>query len=306
MRIPSIRWRLAALLFVVAGAVSADAAETISGEQHLGFDRPESWAMKYFASTTLMTGFGPPRPLHLGSVRLSADAEWIPSVSDAQRVVGFDGTKAEDLNKLPAIGRLRVTVGLGWKLSLTLSYLPPISIAGVEPNLFSLSLGRPFTIARGFTVGVSTYGQVGSVEGSFTCSDAEVRAGADPQRNPFGCVNVSHDHVDMNYLGLEVAASYRIARAHGLEPYTTIALNYMNLGFRVAARYGDVVDSTQLSTDGATFSMTGGLLFPITPKLDIGSELFYSPLTVRRPQNDGRQTVEGLFNVRGMIAYRFN
>lgn len=293
---------------VLMGATAAGAAEvqTIAPRQRIGFDRPESWAMKYYASVTLLTGLGPPRPLRAGSVRVAAEAEWIPSVSDGQRVVGFDGTKAEDLNKLPAIGRLRVTVGLGWKLSLTLTYLPPIAIAGVEPNLFALALGRPFRIGRNFTVGVSAYGQVGSVEGSFTCSDAEARAGADPARNPLDCLEVSHDHVDLNYFGGELTASYRLAALHGLEPYAGAAVNYLNLGFRVRARYDSIDDRTHLSTDGATVSMTGGLLFPITRKLDLGSEVFYSPLTVRRPQNGGAQTVEGLLNVRGMIAYRFN
>lgn len=298
--------RLSIAAMIVAATAQTQAVETLTGTQHLAFDRPESWAMKYFSSVTLMTSLGTPRPLHFGSVRVAGELEWIPKVSDQQRIVGFDGSKSEDMNKLPAIGRLRISVGLGWKLSLTLSYLPPISIAGVEPNLFSLSLGRPFQIGNSFVLGVATYGQVGSVEGSFTCSDAEVRAGADAQRNPFNCLEASHDHVDLNYFGVELSASYRIRQAHGLEPYASAAVNYMNLGFRVGARYDDVVDSTHLTTEGATFSMTGGLLFPITRRLDIGSELFYSPLTVRRPQNNGAETVEGLFNVRGMIAYRFN
>lgn len=293
------------LLAFVAHAGSARATLTINDHTRIDFDRPEAWAMKYFTSVTLMTGMGPPRPLHLGSLRLAADAEWIPEVSDAQRVVGFNGTTSEDLNKLPAIGRLRFTVGLGWKLSLTLSYLPPVSIAGVEPNLFSMSLGRPFALGHGVTLGVSTYGQVGSVEGSFTCSAGIVRAGPSSPQNPLGCLAPSHDHVDMNYLGLEVTASYRIAPAHDLEPYVGAAVNYMNLGFQVGAHYGDVVDFTKLSTQGATFSTTGGLIYPITPRLDIATELFYSPLTVARPQNNGATTVEGLFNVRGMIAYRF-
>jgi hypothetical protein len=294
------------LLAFVAYASSAHATLLVNDHEQIGFDRPEAWAMKYFTTVTLMTGMGPPRPLHLGSLRLAADAEWIPEVSDAQRVVGFNGTASEDMNKLPALGRLRFSVGLGWKLSLTLSYLPPISIAGVEPNLFSLSLGRPFALGRNFTLGVLTYGQVGSVEGSFTCSAGVVRAGPTSPQNPLGCLAPSHDHVDMNYLGLELSASYRIAPAHNLEPYVSVAANYMNLGFQVGAHYGDdVVDFTHLSTQGATFSTTGGLLYPITPRLDVATELFYSPLTVARPQNDGATTVEGLFNVRGMIAYRF-
>jgi hypothetical protein len=297
------------LLLTTIVPTAAHAAPTpvptvLSSTQELDFDRPESWAMKYYTSVLLMTGQGTPRPLRLGQVRVGIEGEWIPYVSDAQRMVGFNGTKTEDLNKLPAIGRLRIQVGLGWKLSLTVSYLPPITINGVEPNLFSLSLGRPFALGRNFTLGILTYGQVGSVEAAFTCSGPEARAGGDTQKNPFGCLEPSHDHVNMNYWGAEVSASYRIVPALGLEPYASVAVNAMFLGFDVHARYDSVIDETRLRTSGATFSTTGGLLFPITRRLDITTEVFYSPLTVQRPQQRST-TVDGLFNVRGMIAYRF-
>jgi hypothetical protein len=285
----------------VAGAV-----ERLTTSEKLDFDSTESWAMKYFASVTLMTSMGPPRPLHLGSVRVMLEGDWIPAISDSDRVVGFNGTKSEDLNRLPAIGRLRVSVGLGWKLSLTVSYLPPISIHGVEPNIFSASLGRPFQLGRDFTVGAALYGQAGVIEGSFTCSTSEARAPINTPENPLGCLQPSNDHLYVYYFGAEFSASYRIRPAHDLEPYVTVGVNYLNLGFKVGARYDDVLDETRQSTQGATFSTTGGLLFPITHKLDIGSEVFYSPLTVKRPVNDYRTTVEGLLNVRAMIAYRFN
>jgi hypothetical protein len=289
---------------LVVTALPAYAVQQLSGREEIDFDRPEAWAMKYFASVSLMTGLGPPRPLRLGQLRVVAEAQWIPELDDAQRVVGFNGTKEEDLNKLPAIGRLRVTVGLPWRLSLTLSYLPPIPIAGVEPNLFSLAIGRPFALGLGFTLGAQIYGQVGSVEGSYICSGAEAQAGVNPQKNPYQCAENSHDHVDLDYVGGELSASYRIRWAHRLEPYVTIGASYMNLTLRVNARYAGVEDRTELATQGGTFWTTTGLLFPITRRFDIGAEMFYSPLTVRRPP-DFHDRIEGLLNVRGFIAYRF-
>jgi hypothetical protein len=294
---------LLVLVAIVPCTRAGAAAHVLSGREEIAFDRPESWAMQYYASVTLMTSLGTPRPLRFGEVRLAIEGDWIPNVSEQQRVVGFNGTKAEDLNKLPAIGRLRVSVGLGWKLSLTLSYLPPIPINGLEPDLFSLSLGRPFRIGRDFTIGAATYGQVGTVEGDFTCSYRDIRGGNDPRLNPFGCKVPSQDHVDLNYLGFELSTSYRIRPAHRLEPYASLAVNYMNLGFRVDAQYSGVIDHTQLATQGATVSMTWGVLFPVTRRLDLGTELFYTPLTVTRPDQD--KHVEGLFNVRALVAYRF-
>jgi hypothetical protein len=303
MRTSSARLCLLMTLALTAAARGAPVT-TIAPRQDIDFDRPESWGMKYFTSATLMTGQGTPRPLRLGQLRIGVEGEWVPEVGAQQSIIGFNGTKSENLNQLPALGRLRISVGLGWRLSLTVSYLPPISINGVEPNLFSASLGRPFVLRRNFTLGVLTYGQVGNVEGAFTCSGPEAAAGNDPHKNPFDCLEPSHDHVHMNYWGVELSTSYRIVPWRRLEPYGSVAVNAMLLGFDVRARYDNVIDNTRLETKGTTFSTTAGLLFPLTRRLDINTEVFYSPLTVNRPQNHS-STVDGLFNVRGMIAYRF-
>ncbi|HZS41371.1 MAG TPA: hypothetical protein VFF06_31295 [Polyangia bacterium] len=294
---------IAILAVLIAAPSVARATETLTATQPLDFDRPESWAMKYFTTATIPSGMGPPRPLKLGQLRISLEGGWIPAVSDEQATVGFNGTKREDLNKLPAIGWLRFTVGLPWRFSFMLSYLPPIPINGVQGNLFTLGLGRPFRITRDLTLGVAAYGQLGSVEGAFTCPESAVRAGGDPQRNPFGCITQSHDEVDMNYFGMQASASYRIRPAHGLEPYATAAFNYMDLAFHVDARYGDVIDDTTLKTTGVTFSTSTGLIYPVTRRIDLGAEVFYSPLTVQRPMQRA-STVEGFLNVRAMVAFR--
>jgi hypothetical protein len=296
--------RLCLLVATLAPLRMAWSAQTLAVVERLDFDRTESWAMKYFTTATLMNGLGTPRRLLFGQLRLALEGGWIPFVSDTQRIVGFNGTKSEDLNKLPVFGRLELTVGLPWWLSLTVGYVPPIEINGVQANLLSVALARPFSVTRHFTLGVSVYAQVGDATGDFTCAQSEVNAGDDRQRNPFGCHAPSHDRLGMKYVGGEVSASYRIDRAHGLEPYTSVAGNFMDLEFRVRAEYDDISDRTRQLTRGGTFSTASGLLFPITRRLDVVGEVFYSPLVVKRPQN-ASSTVEGLLNVRFLIAYRF-
>jgi hypothetical protein len=195
-------------------------------------------------------------------------------------------------------------VGLPWKLSFTLAWVPPIPLNGVIADLLAMSLQRPFRLTRALTLGVAVYGQVGEIRGDFTCPESVVGV-ADPQQNPFGCVEKSHDRTLPYYAGIEGSASYRIRPLHNLEPYVTASVNYMNLKFEVNAHYSDTFDHTRLETQGATFAMTGGLLFPVNRRFDLGAEVFYSPLTVRRPQNDNDKTLEGLFNVRAMAAIRF-
>jgi hypothetical protein len=78
----------------------------------------------------------------------------------------------------------------------------------------------------------------------------------------------------------------------------------MNLSFRVNAQYAGIIDNTRLRTQGATVSGSTGLLFPLTRRLDLVGEVFYSPLAVDRPQYRS-DNIEGLFNVRALVAYRF-
>src|SRR5262249_44190951 len=149
--------------------------------------------------------------------RVGLEADYVPFLSESQQVVGFNGTKAEDLNHLPVLIRPVLTLGLPFKLALTASYLPPIPVGGVQAHLFSASVARPFPLGEFFKLGAAIYGQVGTVTGAFTCPDSAVRAGSDPALNPFGCLTISGDWAYLDYLGAQASASYRIQALGNLE-----------------------------------------------------------------------------------------
>jgi hypothetical protein len=234
-----------------------------------------------------------------GSLRAGAEIDWAPYLGVEERTIGFNGTKTEDVNRLPVFARLRLSVGLPFSLLLSVGYVPPIQMNHVKAHLLALSLARPIVALRRFRLGARVYGQVGTIGGDFTCSEAEARAGNDPERNSFGCEQRSHDHLDTYYVGLELGAAYRI---RWIEPYVTIAGNYLNNEFRISADYRGIQDRTHLTTNGPTFSTTGGLRLAVTHKLDLVGELFYSPLVIKR--SDGSE-VDGLWNVRTLIEFRF-
>jgi hypothetical protein len=258
----------------------------------IAFNRPESWAMKYYASASLLTGLGPPpsQGVHLG-----LEADWLPYVSVAESQVGFNGTKQEELNKTPLFGRLRLGIGLPVGFSINLAYLPPISVNGANANIFSFSLGKSFTISD-FTVGLTALGQVGNIMGDFTCPKDVL---GDEAQNTFGCERPSADIVRMDYVGGEVTGAYKIQQAAGLTPYVALHVTYMDLGFQVDAYYAGIHDTTGLKTNGVTFAATGGLAFPITSWLDMSAEVFYSPLTVKRP--DQNEQNDAFINFRSML-----
>ena len=186
---------------------TAAAQPVVDFEEEADFSRPEAWAMKYFASVNLLTGFGAPRAAQPGTMDLGLEIDWVPAVSDAQRTVGFVGTKMEDLNKTSVFIRPLFRLGLPSKLSLTLTYLPPIEAFGVKPHLFGAAIGRPVHEATRWRVGLRGYGQFGTIQGDFTCDEDTVAAGSDPIRNPFDCEEVSEDKYRLRSIGLEVSSA---------------------------------------------------------------------------------------------------
>ena len=270
-------------------------------------ERPEAWSMRYFTSVSLLTGLGSPEALEPGAVEIGFEGGWVPSLSEQERRVGFDGRKTEDLNKTSVFGRPRVTFGLPKKFSLTLAWTPPLEVGGAEPNLFAVALGRPFAERGDWRFGWRLFAQAGKVEGDFTCDEDTVAAGNDPQRNPFRCEAVSNDEVTMEYIGFEISTARRSESR--FEPHFALAVNSLDMEFQVNALYFNLVDRSKLLADDTTVSLTAGLGYRASDKWRIIGELFYTPLgdvtrRISRTSNQFNTDSEDLFNVRGMITYR--
>ncbi|MFN7959956.1 MAG: hypothetical protein U0002_01665 [Thermoanaerobaculia bacterium] len=269
-------------------------------EEDLDFDRPEAWALKYFSAVTQLTGLGVPERLPAGAWVIGLEGGSLPHLSARERTVGFYGTKTEDLNKTPAFGRPRVTVGLPAALSLTLAYAPPLEIGGARPSLLSLALARPLYEAESWRLGARLYGQIGKVKGDFTCPEDEARAGRDPVANPYLCERKSRDEATLRYWGFELGAAWTLGKA---EPYFAAAINRLDPEFQVNAQYNGLLDRTHQTTQGNTWSIQAGVGYQAREKLQLTAELFYAPLTLVRTQG-GTKEHQDLLNLRLMAAYR--
>jgi len=298
--------RLAACLAVavVLGlVVSAPAAAqmVMNSVDHLTFDRPESWALKYFTSAPLLAGLETPRTQKPGSVSIGIEGGWLPPLSDAQQMVGYDGTEAQDLNKAPFIPRVRVSIGLPARLSLVVAAVPPFSMFGLKPRLLAVALERPVYESSALAVGVRFYGQIGTVEGAYTCPADVATLPAGSAGNPEGCLTASSDTASLRYLGGEGSVAFR--PDNRLSPHLGAGLSYMDAGFQVDALTFGMIDHTHYLSHGTVFSASGGVSYRLTDKLMLGVDVFYSPLSVTRGfgvpvQNDG------LFNIRTLLTYR--
>ena len=270
--------------------------------EYLSFDRPESWALKYFSSVTTFTPLGPPRFRKPGEIELGLEAGWIPYLSESDRTVGFDGTKVEDLNKSPIYGRPRLLVGLPAGLSVEVGWVPPVKINGAEANLFDAALERPFFVKSGGSFGWRIYGQFGHAFGDYTCPSDVVGYPPGSSGNPYRCMAASTDAATLNNAGAALTGGVKVG--HGVVLHFAGGATYHDLQFQVGAYWNGVADNTLLVTHGWTGWGSAGADFAVGKKTSIAVETFYSPLAVKRPPNQDTQN-DGLFNIRGMFRYYF-
>ncbi len=301
VRLISRRVALVALALVLLASVPARADS--AGEDRLRSDAPEAWAMFYFASATSFSGFGTPRAREPGSVDVFLDLANIPHLGPEERRVGFDGEKREDLNKSPLFGRPGITIGLPWKTSLSVGYVPPIKLFGVRPNLVSLALERPLLERGPVTLGVRAHSQFGRIRGPYTCPGRVLKFEPGSDENAFGCEAKSNDTAIQRYVGLELSGSYRIDALRGLAPYLVLGVNYLNTEFHVHAFTFGEKDRTRLAADTWTFSLGGGVTFPLGDRIRLALGVLYTPLWVSNPPETPDES-DSLVQVRGEISYQ--
>jgi len=293
-----------ALLLAVAllvAALPAAGQPVIRDDENLDVARPEAWALQYFTSVSLLTGFGVPEDRRPGSVELGVELSWIPDLDARQRQVGFSGSKVEDVNKAPVLLRPRAVIGLPRGFAVTVAYVPPVEVFGVEPHLLAVSLDRSLGHAGDWRFGARAYAQVGQVVSDITCP-RQVVGSDDLEINPTGCDVASADTVHMRYAGLELSAG-RVAAGHDTAwmPYAGLALNRLDMEFEVDALTRGLRDRSRLTARGWTWSATAGVRYQHRSGVGLAVEAFYTPLSVRRGAGDAE--TDPLFNLRTLATW---
>jgi hypothetical protein len=294
--------RIAALLATtLAMALPAPGARA---EDRLNSHEPEAWAMFYFATATDFAGLGTPREREPWSVEVFLDLGDIPHLGAEERTVGFSGTKTEDLNKAPIFGRPGITIGLPWKLSVQIGYIPPVKIFGVRPHLLSLAIERPLFEEGPWTIGARVHSQVGNVRGDYTCPGQVLNYPPGSPGNDYGCEHKSNDTAIQRSVGLELSGSYRIEKLRDLAPYLTLGTTYLNDEFHVHALTFGEQDRTKLGADTWVFALGAGATMPLTDTIRAGIGLTYTPLWVTRPPGTDEE-LDGILQVRATLSWQF-
>ena len=295
---------LASVVAVLLGVPSpADAQMVMDGVARLSFDRPESWALKYFTTASLLSGLEPPQAQKPGAVSVGMELGALPPLTDAERLVGYNGTEPQDLNKAPFFLRPRVTIALPANLSLVVAVVPPIQMFGITPRLLAAAIERPVYETQSWMVGLRAYGQVGHVQGSYTCPKGTLAFASGSAGNPDGCQAASSDVAELRYAGVETSVAYRPEDPHRLSPHAAFGVAAMDVAFQVNALTFGMIDRTRYLSHGVTASVSGGVSYRLSGRAGLGVDVFYSPLSVARRLGVPAQ-IDGLLTVRALATYR--
>jgi hypothetical protein len=295
------------MLAGTAAAQSSSGAASLNNNYHISFERPEAWGLKYFASSSLLSGLPAPAPVEgyrFGTVSVGLEMDWLPQLDAGQQHIGFNGKAPEDLNKSPIFARAVVRIALPDKFSVIVAAPPPLELFGVRTHLLAFGLERPLIQHEHWMLGWRGYGQAGSVKGAFTCPNSALGFAPGSAGNPTNCVGQSADVASLRYAGSEFELSYRMPRNPKIIPHAAVGGNFLDMAFQTNAPVLAGQDRTRLWTRGGTFSGTAGITYMVTARAAFTVDAFYSPLWVERNATAGR-TNDGLFNVRALMNYTF-
>jgi len=284
-------------------ALAQDDIQVIDEVEHLDFDRPQAWAMKYFGTVSLFTPLGAPMVREPGSIDIALEATQVPHLSADERRVGFDGVKEEDLNRLPVLARPRLLIGLPHRFAIELGYVPPIEVDGIEPELFSLAIDRVLFVGPRWSMSARLHGQIGTIEGDLTCSEEDASHPVGSPENLYGCQAPSNDEASLDHIALHLGAGYQVGGSGGPTFLFGGDVIHHDLEFQVDALTYSVRDRSLLLASGTTWALEAGLAIPAGQRTEIGFEVLWSPLEVVRPPSTSSQTDE-LLHLKAAVRYR--
>lgn len=277
------------------------AQATVRFDETLASDRPEAWAMKYVAASTLMTAFGETPALPPWRWGVALDLGHVPRLSEAQQRVGFNASKQEDLNKSPVFGRLRLVAGLPGGFVAELGYTPPLKIRGARPrDLFAVAIGRRVLEGEGYSVSMRAFGQHGRGQGDITCP-ARLAGVEDLERNPFACRAASDDHIELGHYGIDVTSSWSV---RSWQAHLGVGAARAELAVQVDALTANVRDRSRLDHRGTLPYVAIGASRNLDERWKLAVEVLHVPLRVRRGADAARES-DPLTSLRLQLRHRF-
>ena len=264
-------------------------------DQEVDFGSPEGWGMAFMTTSSQNLGQMPPHSVNIKDISISAELSSIPRLSEEQQKIGFGGFKDEDLNKSPAFGRIRASIGLPWDLNAEISWTPPIQINNSKPdNLWGAAISKPIINNEKIGLGLRLFLVRGGAIASVTCSEDNLNFEPYTLQNTAGCIALSDDKLKMDHEGIEIFLS--LNNSSVILPWISLASSNLDNSVEIDAPLEVGRERATVYSSGTTQTISFGFTYDFNEDWSFNASSSYTPLDVRRPNyNSGN---DNFWNVR--------
>jgi hypothetical protein len=243
------------------------------------FPPPDSHEAQLFAELSVPLAFSliemapETRPGQFGA---GLEVTYVPEIDAETRTptICRPGKGPENANLLDAIVRPRATVGLPAKIVLEGSWIPPVRVNGVKPNLLGFALERDFQVfSRRALFGLRAHATVGVIHAPITCEEAALN---DPTSECYQGT-LSNDAYHPNIFGAEGVLAWPF---HGgrIRPFVGGGVNVLHPRFQVhfTNQFG-ATDNRKVEVDLTRGAIFGGASWNPGSRMSLSGEIYGVP-----------------------------
>lgn len=271
-------------------------------DQEVDFGSPEGWGMAFMTTSSQNLGQVPPHSVNVKDISISAELSSIPRLSKEQQKIGFGGFKDEDLNKSPAFGRIRASIGLPWDLNAEISWTPPIQINNSKPdNLWGAAVSKPIINNEKIGLGLRLFLVRGGAIASVTCSEDNLNFDLYTPQNTAGCIALSDDKLKMDHEGIEIFLS--LTNSSAILPWISLASSNLDNSVEINAPLEVGRERATVYSSGTTQTISFGFTYDFNEDWSFNASSSYTPLDVRRPNYTSGN--DNFWNVRFGLTMKY-
>ena len=234
-----------------------------------------------FGHFSVPLAFGPaqsPWVYRPGAILIGVEGAYLPDASDriATPTTCRPGKGPENVNLLSAFPRPRLGYALGDGVLLEISWIPPVRISGVKPNLWSFALSRsvPLNSKGTATFMGRAHTTIGHIHAPIVCPTSATKDSGNA--NCFGGQE-SDDRYSPNIFGVELAVGWSLGGGH-FRPYLGSGYNILHPRFQVDfTDAASVRDRQKVEVNLSRVVFFGGATWAPTSSFSLSTEAYSAP-----------------------------
>lgn len=239
----------------------------------------EAKLLAFYSVPIVFSTDAPTAWLPAGDLRATLEGVVVPQPSAAlQRTGECFTSKSEHTNLTPLFGRPRVALALPAGFLVEASYLPPVTVAGAQPNLFSAALSYQRHVGPLGSLVARWHVTAGDVRGAITCPASALQQ--TDSLSPCYGTKPSRDTFRPNMTGGEIGFTSS-PTAHLIAFNAGVGVNALHPRFRTGFTDGNGhVDHTLIVVDLTRVSAFVGATAFASRRCDLSGQVYSSPSDV--------------------------